>query len=136
MATSSLFKQTHNLYGLIIYEFVEARRTAGLNNAPACLWSSSPPNELKEAPEQALSANAGFVSFVISPRHVEGKKLDKTVWSLSTFHAYVNYHVKALDRAKPDESANIAAHSKSFKRLSIDESRGNSHSKALVPHEK
>lgn len=44
-------------------EFVEARRTAGLNNAPACLWSSSPPNELKDAPEQALSANAGFVLF-------------------------------------------------------------------------
>lgn len=42
---------------------MEARRTAGLNNAPACLWSSSPPNELKEAPEHALSANAGFVSF-------------------------------------------------------------------------
>lgn len=42
---------------------MEARRTAGLNNAPLCLWSSSAPNELKDAPEQALSANAGFVSF-------------------------------------------------------------------------
>ena len=31
---------------------------------------------------------------VVSPRHVEGKKLDKTVWSLLTFHAYVSYHVK------------------------------------------
>lgn len=31
---------------------------------------------------------------VIFPRHVEGKKLDHTVWSLSTFHAYVSYHVK------------------------------------------
>nr|XP_043618020.1 actin-related protein 2/3 complex subunit 2A [Erigeron canadensis] len=130
-----------------LQEFVEARRSAGLNNAPACLWSSSPPSELKDAPQQALSANAGFVSFVISPRHVEGKKLDKTVWNLSTFHAYVNYHVKcsegfmhtrmrrrvesliqALDRAKPDENASIAAQSKSFKRLSIEDTRGNSHS--------
>ncbi|CAH1432889.1 unnamed protein product [Lactuca virosa] len=129
-----------------LQEFVEARRTAGLNNAPACLWSSSPPNELKEAPQHALSANAGFVSFVISTRHVEGKKLDKTVWSLSTFHAYVNYHVKcsegfmhtrmrrrvesliqALDRAKLDENG-PASQSKSFKRLSIEESRGNSYS--------
>ncbi|XP_071710855.1 actin-related protein 2/3 complex subunit 2A-like isoform X2 [Rutidosis leptorrhynchoides] len=127
-----------------LQEFVEARRTAGLNNAPSCLWSSLPPNELKEAPEHALSANAGFVSFVIYPRHVDGKKLDKTVWSLSTFHAYVNYHVKcsegfmhtrmrrrvesliqALDRAKPDENANMVAESKSFKRLSIED---NSHS--------
>lgn len=31
---------------------------------------------------------------VIYPRHVEGKKLDRAVWNLSTFHAYVNYHVK------------------------------------------
>lgn len=46
-----------------IQEFVEARRTAGLNNAPLCLWSPSPPLELKEAPSEALSANAGFVTF-------------------------------------------------------------------------
>lgn len=25
---------------------------------------------------------------------MEGKKLDRTVWNLSTFHAYVSYHVK------------------------------------------
>lgn len=31
---------------------------------------------------------------VILPRHVEGKKMDRTVWILSTFHAYVSYHVK------------------------------------------
>ncbi|GFS44741.1 arp2/3 complex, 34 kD subunit p34-Arc [Actinidia rufa] len=75
-------------------EFVEARHTAGLINAPPCSWSSSPPSELKGAPVEASSANAGFVSFVLFPRHVEGKKLDKTVWNFSTFHAYVNYHVK------------------------------------------
>jgi hypothetical protein len=33
---------------------------------------------------------------VIFPQHVEGKRLDKTVWSLLTFHAYVSYHVKVL----------------------------------------
>ncbi|OIT30186.1 actin-related protein 23 complex subunit 2a [Nicotiana attenuata] len=80
-----------------LQEFVEARRTAGLNNAPPCLWSPSAPQELKEAFTEALSANAGFVSFVIFPRHVEGRKLDRTVWNLSTFHAYVNYHVKCSE---------------------------------------
>ncbi|KVI00380.1 hypothetical protein Ccrd_021346, partial [Cynara cardunculus var. scolymus] len=30
----------------------------------------------------------------ISPRHVEGKKLDKTVWNLLNFNALVKYHVK------------------------------------------
>lgn len=42
---------------------MEARRTAGLNNAPPCSWFSTPPLELKEVPAEALSANAGFVSF-------------------------------------------------------------------------
>lgn len=126
-----------------LQEFVEARRTAGLVNAPPCSWSPSPPLELKGAPVEALSANAGFVSFVLFPRHVEGNKLDKTVWNLSTFHAYVNYHVKcsegfmhtrmrrrvesliqALDRAKPDkEKAKKTGQSRSFKRLSLKEAR-------------
>ncbi|KAJ6341457.1 hypothetical protein OIU78_009596 [Salix suchowensis] len=129
-----------------LQEFVEARHTAGLNNAPPCLWSPTPPLELKEAPAEALSANAGFVSFVIFPRHVEGKKLDRTVWNLSTFHAYVSYHVKcsegfmhtrmrrrvesliqALDRAKPGgEEKKKSPSSRSFKRLSLKEARANS----------
>ncbi|KAH9747030.1 actin-related protein 2/3 complex subunit 2A [Citrus sinensis] len=120
-----------------LQEFVEARRTAGLNNAPLCMWSSSPPLELKGVPSETLSANAGFVTFVIFPRHVEGKKLDRTVWNLSTFHAYVSYHVKCsegfmhtrmrrrvesmirtLDRAKPDaEKLKKSTSNKSFKRL-------------------
>ncbi|KAJ6945929.1 actin-related protein 2/3 complex subunit 2A-like isoform X1 [Populus alba x Populus x berolinensis] len=129
-----------------LQEFVEARRAAGLNNAPPCLWSPTPPVELNEAPAEALSANAGFVSFVIFPRHVEGKKLDRTVWNLSTFHAYVSYHVKcsegfmhtrmrrrvesliqALDRAKPGgEEKKKSPNSRSFKRLSLSEARANS----------
>ncbi|PRQ22106.1 hypothetical protein RchiOBHm_Chr6g0246611 [Rosa chinensis] len=77
-----------------LQEFVDAKCTAGLNNAPYCMWSPTPPLELKGAPDEALSVNAGFVAFVVLPRHVEGKKLDRTVWSLSTFHAYVSYHVE------------------------------------------
>lgn len=42
---------------------MEARRTAGLNNAPPCQWSSSPPMELREAPPHSVTANAGFVTF-------------------------------------------------------------------------
>ncbi|KAG8077419.1 hypothetical protein GUJ93_ZPchr0007g4389 [Zizania palustris] len=103
-----------------LQEFVEARRTAALNNAPSCMWSPAPPLELKGVSSDALNANAGFVTFgnmhfllfflfikvflshrlifyaVVFPRHVEGKKLDKTVWSLLTFHAYVSYHVKVI----------------------------------------
>ncbi|KNA19139.1 hypothetical protein SOVF_064440 isoform B [Spinacia oleracea] len=135
-----------------LQEFVEARRTAsaGLNNAPSCQWSPSAPQELEGIPAKELSANAGFVSFVIFPRHVDSKKLDRTVWNLSTFHAYVSYHVKcsegfmhtrmrrrveslieALDRAKSDQDKTKKAGTKtSFKRLSIKDSRSNSNSRA------
>ncbi|KMT07655.1 hypothetical protein BVRB_6g147800 [Beta vulgaris subsp. vulgaris] len=134
-----------------LQEFVEARRNAaaGLNNAPSCQWSPSPPQELEGVPEEALSANAGFVSFVIFPRHVDNKKIDRTVWNLSTFHAYVSYHVKcsegfmhtrmrrrveslieALDRAKSDQEKTKKVGSKtSFKRLSLKDSRSNSNSR-------
>ncbi|KAK5774894.1 hypothetical protein PVK06_042756 [Gossypium arboreum] len=120
-----------------LQEFMESRRTAGLSNAPPCLWSKTPPLELKGVTDDELSANAGFVTFVILPRHVEGRKLDRTVWNLSTFHAYVNYHVKcsegfmhsrmrrrvesliqALNCAKPDqEKTKKTPQTRSFKRL-------------------
>ena len=34
-----------------------------MNNAPPCMWSPSPPVELKGTAGEALSANAGFVTF-------------------------------------------------------------------------
>lgn len=104
-----------------LQEFMEARRASTLSAAPPCSYSASPPLELKSAPAHALLANAGFVSFVVFGRHVEGPRLDKTVWILSTFYAYVSYHIKCskafmhtrmrrrvesliqvLNRAKPD----------------------------------
>ncbi|XP_048235383.1 actin-related protein 2/3 complex subunit 2B isoform X4 [Ricinus communis] len=62
--------------------------------APPCTWSPIPPPELRGETLEDLSTNGGFVSFDISSRHVEGKKLDKTVWSLLNFYAYVKNHVK------------------------------------------
>ncbi|KAF3457846.1 hypothetical protein FNV43_RR02506 [Rhamnella rubrinervis] len=63
--------------------------------APPCTWSPIPPPELRGEPFEDLSTNGGFVSFDISSRHVEGKRVNKTVWSLLNFHAYVKYHVKS-----------------------------------------
>ncbi|KAF6147040.1 hypothetical protein GIB67_036759 [Kingdonia uniflora] len=58
------FKDSTNiiLATSFLQEFVEARRTAGLNTAPPCLSSPSPPLELKGAPSHALTTNAGFVT--------------------------------------------------------------------------
>eukprot|EP00850_Spirogloea_muscicola_P003059 SM000012S25321 [mRNA] locus=s12:348595:358666:+ [translate_table: standard] len=80
----------------LLQEFVEARRTPALSSAPFCSYAPFPPLELKGAPaaEQALLANAGYVSLVIFPRHVIGPKLEKTTWSLINFHAYISYHIK------------------------------------------
>ncbi|CAL8990085.1 unnamed protein product [Prunus brigantina] len=63
--------------------------------APPCCWSPIPPPELRGEPFEDLSTNGGFVSFDISSSHVKGKRLDKTVWSLLNFYAYVKYHVKS-----------------------------------------
>ncbi|XP_006420322.2 actin-related protein 2/3 complex subunit 2B isoform X1 [Citrus clementina] len=61
---------------------------------PPCCWAPIPPPELRGEPFEDLSTNGGFVTFDIYPRHIEGKRLDKTVWSLLNFYAYVKYHVK------------------------------------------
>ncbi|KAJ4955218.1 hypothetical protein NE237_012001 [Protea cynaroides] len=62
--------------------------------APPCTWSPIPPPELRGENFEDLSTNGGFVSFDIFSRHVEGKKLDRTAWSLLNFYAYVKYHVQ------------------------------------------
>ncbi|KAJ7979810.1 Arp2/3 complex 34 kDa subunit [Quillaja saponaria] len=62
--------------------------------APPCTWAPIPPPELRGEPFEDLNTNGGFVSFDISSRHIEGKRLEKTVWSLLNFYAYVKYHVK------------------------------------------
>ncbi|XP_074335624.1 actin-related protein 2/3 complex subunit 2A-like [Apium graveolens] len=131
-----------------LQDLAETRRTASLYAAPSCTWSSTPPAELDNATAESLSVNAGFFTFVILPRHVEGKKLDRTVWILSTFHAYVSYHVKgaegfmhtrmrrrvdrliqALDRAKPEsEQSEECAENRSFKGMSFKNIDPNFHS--------
>ncbi|KAK1322246.1 Actin-related protein 2/3 complex subunit 2A [Acorus calamus] len=107
-----------------LQEIVEARRAAGLNNAPPCSWSPSPPLELKGAPSEALMANAGFVTFF---------HLDDLQCSEGFMHTRMRRRVEsliqALDRAKPEaEKSKKTLQGKSFKRLSLKESRNNSKS--------
>ncbi|GKV45728.1 hypothetical protein SLEP1_g52780 [Rubroshorea leprosula] len=76
--------EIQGLHRYCLCYFLPEGLTGGLNNAPR-LWSPSTPMELNGAPEDALSANAEFVSF--------GKKLDHTVSNSSTFNAYVNDNI-------------------------------------------
>ncbi|CAI9268828.1 unnamed protein product [Lactuca saligna] len=75
-------------------ELVDVGSSGRFAKAPACYWSAIPPAELRGESMQDLSTNGGFVSFEIMARHVEGKKLEKTVWNLLNFNALVKYHVK------------------------------------------
>ncbi|KAF2314015.1 hypothetical protein GH714_021531 [Hevea brasiliensis] len=75
-------------------ELMDVGSSEKWSKAPPCTWSPIPPPELRGEPLEDLSTNGGFVSFDISSRHVEGKKLDKTVWSLLNFYAYVKNHIK------------------------------------------
>ncbi|XP_068325539.1 actin-related protein 2/3 complex subunit 2B-like isoform X2 [Pyrus communis] len=76
-------------------ELMDVGSSEKWRKAPPCCWSPIPPPELRGETFEDLSTNGGFVSFEISSRHVEGKRLDKTVWSLLNFYAYVKYHVKS-----------------------------------------
>nr|GMD75450.1 actin-related protein 2/3 complex subunit 2B [Ipomoea batatas] len=77
-------------------ELMDAANTeACCAKAPHCTWSAIPPPELRGEAIEDLSTNGGFVSFDITSRNVEGKRLDKTVWNLLNFYAFVKYHVKA-----------------------------------------
>ncbi|XP_020882858.1 actin-related protein 2/3 complex subunit 2B [Arabidopsis lyrata subsp. lyrata] len=75
-------------------ELVEVGSQKEMGKAPQCSWSPIPPLQLRGEPVQDLTTNSGFVSFDITSRHVEGKRLDKTVWNLLNFYAYVKYHIK------------------------------------------
>lgn len=50
----------------------------------------------EEAQAVVSQATGGFVSLTILPRHVKDSSLDDMVWSLLTFHDYVQYHVKCF----------------------------------------
>nr|XP_048333804.1 actin-related protein 2/3 complex subunit 2B isoform X2 [Ziziphus jujuba var. spinosa] len=76
-------------------ELMDVGNSKEWSKAPPCCWSPIPPPELTGEPFEDLSTNGGFVSFDISSRHVDDKRVDKTVWSLLNFHAYVKFHVKS-----------------------------------------
>ncbi|XP_021899509.1 actin-related protein 2/3 complex subunit 2B isoform X2 [Carica papaya] len=75
-------------------ELMDVGSSEEFAKVPPCNWSPIPPPELRGEPFKDLSTNGGFVSFEISSCHVEGEKLDKTVWILLNFYAHVKYHVK------------------------------------------
>lgn len=109
--------------------FNEAKRQPALSTAPTCSYSKpgNPPLELQsEASKKSLSANGGFVSFVLFKRHLDGAKLETAVWNMLSFYAFISFHIKCskaywhsrmrlrtnsllqvLNRAKPEPFAKV-----------------------------
>ncbi|KAL1561703.1 actin-related protein 2/3 complex subunit 2B-like isoform X1 [Salvia divinorum] len=77
-------------------ELMDVGSSEAFRKAPHCIWSPIPPAELRGEPIEDLSTNGGFLSFDITLRHVQGKKLEKTVWSLLNVYTFVKWHVKPL----------------------------------------
>ncbi|KAH6778075.1 hypothetical protein C2S51_009387 [Perilla frutescens var. frutescens] len=76
-------------------ELMDVGSSEAFRKAPHCIWSAIPPPELRGEQIEDLSTNGGFLTFDITSRHVQGKKLEKTVWNLLNLYTFVKYHVKS-----------------------------------------
>jgi len=73
-------------------EFETARRDLG--TAPAVSYSpNTPPVEL-EGVQVPQGKDYAFVSFVLFKRHYAGPKVDAAITALTSFRAYLHYHIK------------------------------------------
>lgn len=76
-------------------ELTDVGNTKAWAKAPPCTWSPIPPPELRGETFEDLSTNGGFVAFDIFSRHTKGRALNKTVWNLLNFYAYVKNLIKS-----------------------------------------
>lgn len=80
---------------VFLQEFVEAQRS--IRNAPSVAYGMKAPGELAGVPGIEKFANvdiAGFISFAVEPRHVQGAHLTKVTALLCGFRNYLAYHIK------------------------------------------
>jgi len=121
---STTFKDENDItFGKVfLQEFVDARKTGALQNAPQVLfYPRDPPVELQGVEGVQSGDNVGYVTFVLFPRHFDKNNREKTISLIQTFRDYLHYHIKCskaymhsrmrarvdtflkvLNRAKPD----------------------------------
>ncbi|KAL7055075.1 hypothetical protein AAHC03_024554 [Spirometra sp. Aus1] len=77
-----------------LQEFSEARRR--FDGAPQVIYCHrDPPREL--AGTDALSGdNIAYITFVLSPRHIDEKHRAKTIDLIHTLRTYLHYHIKCM----------------------------------------
>lgn len=77
---------------VFLNEFVEAQRT--VRTAPPVSFSREPPRELAAVSFPFTADAAGFLSFAVEERHIQGAKLDSAASLLAGFRNYLHYHIK------------------------------------------
>lgn len=77
---------------VFLQEFVEAQRT--VRTAPPVNYSKEPPGELTGINYPFKPDTAGFISFSLEDRHVNGAMKEKAISLLTGFRNYLHYHIK------------------------------------------
>ncbi|RYG61725.1 hypothetical protein EON64_18375 [archaeon] len=77
---------------VFLQEFVEAQRL--VRNAPPVTYSREVPPTLSKVQYNHKPNLAGFISFAVEDRHVQGAGKEKVVTLLTGFRAYLHYHIK------------------------------------------
>ena len=107
---------------VFMQEFSETRRK--FQQAPQVLFNyKNPPSELNDT-DAAVGENRGYITFVLTPRHINKQSRDNTINMISMLRNYLHYHLKCskaymhqrmraktndflkvLNRAKPEHKA-------------------------------
>ncbi|KAJ6282374.1 dynactin subunit 2 [Bipolaris maydis] len=86
---STVFREeTDRIFGKVfLQEFVDARRRA-IQNAPQVLFRNDPPLELQGIPgvDTSGSADIGYITFVLFPRHLTNQRRADVISHIQTFH--------------------------------------------------
>ncbi|GAA5869226.1 hypothetical protein JCM3774_003984 [Rhodotorula dairenensis] len=94
---STIFKEeTDRILGKVfLQEFVDARRRPSCQTAPQVLYSiREPPLELRHLPNLDTTERAGYVTFVLFPRHTAPQVAAATITQIQMFRDYIHYHLK------------------------------------------
>jgi actin related protein 2/3 complex, subunit 2 len=89
------------LTSVFMREFADSLKGGGASKAPITSFSPTLPKEVCSPEIEAVvsigdAQHLGFMTFVLFERHLTGGSLQKTIDLLSTFRAYVDYHLKCL----------------------------------------
>ncbi|TNY19684.1 actin-related protein 2/3 complex subunit 2 [Rhodotorula diobovata] len=122
---STIFKEeTDRILGKVfLQEFVDARRRPSCQTAPQVLYSNrEPPLEIRHLKGLDMTERAGYVTFVLFPRHFTQQSYASTITQIQLFRDSLHYNIKCskaylhsrmrvrtsgflkvLNRAKPEQ---------------------------------